>query len=134
MARADHRGSLQAGTQSASRPGESEAMTDLVKKLLKLQTLAESTPFTMGGNRVVTLDAYLLVQLIDMTIKQLEGQAPTTKHNGIPTDLIDMLCGNCGHSPESHRAGEGQCYSCNAEKRCSKWEPRSPEADVANRR
>ena len=41
---------------------------------------------------------------------------------------IDMNCANCGHSPEAHWAGKGQCYHCNAEKRCPAWRPKTREA------
>jgi hypothetical protein len=47
--------------------------------------------------------------------------------------VIDMCCANCGHSPESHHAGTGQCYSCDSARRCCKWQPKTVEAAAANR-
>lgn len=42
--------------------------------------------------------------------------------------FIDMRCGNCGHPPEGHHAGKGQCYRCAAEKRCPAWMEKSADA------
>jgi hypothetical protein len=43
---------------------------------------------------------------------------------------VDMNCANCGHSPEAHWAGEGQCYKCDSRRRCPAWKPKSQEASM----
>jgi hypothetical protein len=46
--------------------------------------------------------------------------------------FVDMRCANCGHSPESHYAGYGQCYTCKSEQRCPAWRPKTQEALLVN--
>lgn len=45
---------------------------------------------------------------------------------------VNMACANCGHPPEAHHAGTGQCYDCPAEARCPAWLPGSSEAEEVN--
>jgi hypothetical protein len=33
----------------------------------------------------------------------------------------DLRCAACEHAPESHHAGEGQCYKCPADHRCTRY-------------
>lgn len=43
------------------------------------------------------------------------------------TGRCDMRCKVCEHSPESHYAGTGWCYSCSVEDRCVRYVGNSPQ-------
>lgn len=46
---------------------------------------------------------------------------PARFHATAPAGRRDMRCATCGHPPESHDAGRGQCYKCDASSRCVCW-------------
>ncbi len=70
-----------------------------------------------------------------MRLAQEAGVLPLSKPSKDPFHMktVDMNCANCDHSPESHDAGNGQCYSCPSSGRCPEWIGKTEEAKSVNK-
>ncbi len=56
-------------------------------------------------------------------LSRLDALAPKGEERAdLPeSGFADVRCSTCDHAPESHHAGTGQCYTCEAGRRCVRY-------------